>query len=101
MFREEIRRIDFSLDLAEFYGSIFDTLLYPEGTRVDVTKFAQARSATDADGCCRVCPYPEVNFPAEVLQKGLISEANAGRLHDSVKLSLSATEADDSLRGAP
>ena len=40
MFREEIRRVDFSLDLAEFYGGIFDTLLYPEGMRVNVAKFA-------------------------------------------------------------
>ena len=101
MFREEVRRVDFSLDLAEFYGGIFDTLLCPEGTCVDVTKFASARTATDADGCCRVGPYPEVDFPAKVLQKCLISEANAGRFHDSVKLSLSATEADGALRGAP
>ena len=98
MFREEVRRVDFSL---EFYGGIFDPLLYPEGTRVDVAKFAQARSATDADGRCGVCPYPEVDFPAEVLQKSLIPEANAGRLHDAIKLSLSATEADDRLCGAP
>ena len=63
MFREE--------DLAKFYGGVFDPLLDPEGTRVDVAELAEAGSATDADGCCRVGPYPEVDFPAEVLQKSL------------------------------
>ena len=101
MFREEIRRIDFSLDLAEFYGGIFDTLLYPEGTSVDVAELAKPGSAADADGCGGVGPYPEVHFPTEVLQKSLVSKSHAGRFHDSIKLSFSAAEADDSLRGAP
>ena len=101
MFREEVRRIDFSLDLAELYGGVFDPLLDPESASVDVAELAKPGSAADADGCGRVGPYPEVHFPAEVLQKSLVSKSNAGRFYDSVKLSLSATEADDSLRGAP
>ena len=54
---------------------------------------------------CRLWPWnpstPWGNSPSKISQKGLISETDACCLHNAIKLSFAAAEADDSLRGAP
>ena len=58
MFREQVRRVDFSPDLSQLDAGTLDALLNPEGTGVDVPELAQATSAKDADGGGGVGPYP-------------------------------------------
>ena len=76
MLCEEIRRIALSLNLPEFDGGIFDTLLYPESARINVPKLAEAGPTTYSDGRCGIRPHPEVNLPTEVFKKSLIAKTH-------------------------
>ena len=77
MFREEIRRVDVPPGFPQFDGGILDSLLDPEGLRIDVPQLAQACSTTDADSGGRVRPYPEVELPTQIFHEGLVSKANS------------------------
>ena len=97
MLREEIRRVDFPLDFAEFHWGIFRSLLDPKGSCVYVAKLAEPDSATNANGGGGIRPHPEGNVPTKISQEGLISETGARGLDDYIKLGLATTEADDGL----
>ena len=49
MLREQIRRIDPPTDLTQLNGGIFDALLNPEGSGVEVARFAKATPTTYDD----------------------------------------------------
>ena len=57
MLCEQIRRVDFTFDLAQFYWVVFHSLLKPEGSGVDVAQLAAAAPAANADGGGGVRPH--------------------------------------------
>ena len=60
MFREQVRGVDVPSGFQQLNAGIFDSLLDPEGSRIDVPQLAPTGSAADADGGGGVCPYSEV-----------------------------------------
>ena len=58
MLCEQMCGIDFAPDLAQLNGGIFDALLDPEGSGVDMTKLTESAPTSDADRGRGVGPHP-------------------------------------------
>ena len=66
--RDEVCRVGFPLHLSQLNGGIFDTLLNPQGARIDVAQLAQSAAATYAQSSGRVRLYSEWHLPSKVFQ---------------------------------
>ena len=103
MFREQIRRIDASPDFPQLNRRLLYSLLDPEGSRVDVTQFAGATPAADANGSGVTYAHPEVYCPPEVFQEGLIVKTNARGFDEAIELNFATAsmELQDLVRCDP
>ena len=97
MFREEVRRIPLSGDLAQVNPLLPHGLLHPESMGVQMAQLAEALPGTYTDSCRAIRPDTHGDFEAQISKQALVPEGHTRRFNHTIKLRFPTAEANGSL----